>query len=215
MSKKLNFYLISPPDTNLNFNADNFDKISDIIPISFFQFRPKHRYINQRLNFVEKHYYKISKICESKRINLIINNDFQIAKKFSFNGIHLGQTDKSCLEAKKIFGKKFIVGVSCGNSVKFYDQAKKQKADYVAFGPVFKTISKNKKIINVRKTLQSINNLRLPFTLIGGINHSNFMQLNQFKPSNIAIINSFWNYEEGPLESALLFKKIMENNKKK
>ena len=32
---------------------------------------------------------------------MIINNDFEIAEKFNFDGIHLGQTDKSCHDAKE------------------------------------------------------------------------------------------------------------------
>ena len=31
---------------------------------------------------------------------MIINNDFEIAEKFIFDGIHLGQKDKKCSEAK-------------------------------------------------------------------------------------------------------------------
>ena len=38
------------------------------------------------------------------------------------------------------FGSNFIVGVSCSNSYSMYIEAKNQKADYVAFGPVFKTL---------------------------------------------------------------------------
>ena len=56
----------------------------------------------------------------------------------------------------------------------------------------------------------SFEKLRLPFTLIGGINHSNFMQLLKYKPLNIAMINSFWNFKDGPIKSALLFQKILK-----
>ena len=209
----MKFYLISPPKSHKNFTPEGLDKISDIIPIDYFQFRPKHECLSERLKFVEKYFYDISKICKSKNINLIINNDFEIAKKFSFDGIHLGQRDKKCSDAKKNFGNKFIVGVSCSDSVELYYEAEKQRADYVAFGPVFESITKKKNTINIEKTLTSINNLRLPFTLIGGINHSNFMQLYDFRPRNIAIISCFWNYKKGPYQSALLFKKIMDKQK--
>lgn len=210
----MKFYLISPPESHINFSPESLDKISDIIPIDYFQFRPKHEHLGERLKFVKEYFYDISKICKSKKINLIINNDFEIARKFPFDGIHLGQGDKKCSDAKEKFGKKFIVGVSCSDSVELYYEAEKQKADYVAFGPVFESITKKKNTINIQKTLTSINNLRLPFTLIGGINHSNFMQLHRFQPRNIAIISCFWNYCKGPYQSALLFKKIMDNKVK-
>ena len=154
---------------------------------------------------------RFQKYVKKKKIKMIINNDFEIAEKFIFDGIHLGQTDRKCKEAKINFGSEFIVGVSCSNSYNLYIEAKKQKADYVAFGPVFKTLSKNKKTINFNEAVFILKKLRLPFTLIGGINHTNFMELCKYGPLNIAMINSIWNYERGPVKSALFFKKILNN----
>ena len=147
----MKFYIISPPKINKNFNHEIFDKITDIICVNFFQFRPKYKSLSDRLNFVSHHYKEISKICKKKKIKMIINNDFEIAEKFIFDGIHLGQKDKKCKEAKINFGSEFIVGVSCSNSYSLYIEAKNQKADYVAFGPVFKTLSKKKKKLTLIK----------------------------------------------------------------
>ena len=132
---------------------------------------------------------------------------------FKFDGIHLGQNDKSCLEAKKKFGKKFIVGVSCSGSKELYRHAKKQMADYVAFGPVFKTITKNKKQIKLDEMKQFLKKIRLPFTLIGGINHRNFLKLMEFNPHNLAIVSGFWNHAKGPIDSASLFKRYLLEKK--
>ena len=135
----MKFYLISPPKISKNFNHEIFDRVTDIISVNFFQFRPKHTSLSERFDFVSEHYKEISKICKKKKIKMIINNDFEIAEKFIFDGIHLGQKDKKCKEAKINFGSEFIVGVSCSNSYSLYNEAENQKADYVAFGPVFKT----------------------------------------------------------------------------
>ena len=209
----MKFYLISPPKINKNFNHEIFDKVTDIISVNFFQFRPKYKSLSERFNFVSYHYKEISKICKKKKIKLIINNDFEIAKKFIFDGIHLGQKDRKCKDAKIYFGSEFIVGVSCSNSYSLYIEAKKQKADYVAFGPVFKTLSKKKKKINFDRAVFALKKLRLPFTLIGGINHTNFMELVKYKPLNLAMINSIWDYEKGPIESALVFEKNLNEKK--
>ena len=75
-----------------------------------------------------------------------------------------------------------------------------------------KRYQRKKKKINLDKAVFVLRKLRLPFTLIGGINHTNFMELVKYKPLNLAMINSFWDYEKGPIESALVFKKIL--NKK-
>jgi len=52
----------------------------------------------------------------------------------------------------------------------------------------------------------------LPFTLIGGINHENLKECINFNPDYIAIISSFWDFEEGPVESAFRFQKILKES---
>ena len=72
-----------------------------------------------------------------------------------------------------------------------------------------KLYQKKKKTINFNQAVFVLKKLRLPFTLIGGINHSNFMELVKYRPLNLAMINSVWNYEKGPVKSASVFKKIL------
>ena len=62
--------------------------------------------------------------------------------------------------------------------------------------PFFHLIKKKKKKINFDKAVFVLKKLRLPFTLIGGINHTNFMELLKYKPLNLAMINSIWDYEK-------------------
>ena len=206
----MQIYLISPPKETSSFNADTFDRITDIIPIEYFQFRPKFSSLKERISFVKKYYLSFSKICEKKKIKLIINDDFEIAEKFFFNGIHLGQEDKSCQAAKKKFGNNFIVGVSCSNSFNLYKKAKKEGADYIAFGPSFKTTTKNKEAIDLDSIKIFFKEIKLPFILIGGINHKNIKSLFELKPNYVAIIDSLLNFKYGPVESANQFKKILK-----
>ncbi len=100
----MKIYLISPPKLTKSFNSKIFDTITDIIPIEYFQFRPKFKLLKDRLNFVEMHYESFSRVCKKKKIKLIINDDFEIAEEFTFDGIHLGQNNKSCKAAKEKFG---------------------------------------------------------------------------------------------------------------
>ena len=205
----MKFYIISPPDYNVNFNAENFDKITDIIPVEYFQFRPKFMKLFERKKFIKKFHNSFSKICSKKNIKLIINNDFEIATDFFFDGIHLGQDDKTCIEAKKKFGLDFIVGISCSNSYDLYKIAKNNGANYVAFGPTFKSKNKEKTKINLSQFFKIKNKIKLPFVFIGGINQNNVKNLIRFKPNNVAIIDSLWNFKRGPVQSALKFKESL------
>ena len=206
----MQIYLISPPYEINSFSTETFDKITDVISIKYFQFRPKFSSLHDRENFIRKYYFSFLKICKKKKIKLIINDDFEIAEKFLFDGIHLGQEDKSCRSAKKKFGKNFIVGISCSNSFDLYKKAEKDGADYVAFGPSFKTTTKNKEAIDLSCIKSFLKDIKLPFTMIGGINHKNIKNLISFNPNYVAIIDSLWNFKDGPLESANQFKKILK-----
>jgi len=206
----MQFYIISPPQENKNFHAENFEKISNILPIKFFQFRPKYKNLKKRFEYVKKYYDSFSKICKKKKIKLIINDDFEIAEKFFFDGIHLGQKDRSCEEAKEKFGEKFLVGLSCSQSNKLVTKAQKLGADYLAFGPMFRTKTKQKKEVDHDHVLTITKRLTMPFVLIGGIDHSNLINLNKIHPNYIAIINSLWNFNKGPIKSALRFKEIIK-----
>ena len=206
----MNIYLISPPEDTPSFNPMMFDKITEIIPIKYFQFRPKVKSLDDRLNFVKKYHKALSRNCKKKKIKLIINDDFEIAKHFIFNGIHLGQNDKSCKLAKKEFGENFIVGVSCSNSFDLYKKAKQDGADYVAFGPAFRSTTKNKVPVDLNDIKRLVKKVKLPFAMIGGINHENIKSLFDIEPNYVAIIDSLWNFRDGPLESAKQFKSILK-----
>ena len=46
----MKFYIISPPGYNENFSAENFDKVTDLISVEYFQFRPKFSKLLERKN---------------------------------------------------------------------------------------------------------------------------------------------------------------------
>ncbi len=210
----MEFYIISPPKEFKNFNPEIFDQVTNIISVKYFQFRPKFKDIKKRIKFVEKYHRDFLNICNKKKIKLIINDDIEIAKKFKFDGIHLGQKDTECKLARSIFGENFTIGISCSGSFKLYQKAKEESANYVAFGPMFGSNSKKKKVIDSKIIKKNLHKIKLPTTLIGGINHNNIYSLKELSPNYVAIINSLWNFNEGPVQSALLFKEKMEEIKK-
>ena len=67
----MNFYLISPPKNNINFNLKNFEKVSTIINVKYLQIRPqfKEREIEEQF-FIEK-YKEFNDFCKYKKIKLI------------------------------------------------------------------------------------------------------------------------------------------------
>ena len=102
----------------------------------------------------------------------IINDHADIALAVGAEGVHLGQDDLPLKEARKIMGGR-IVGISTHNLV----QAKEAElggADYIGFGPVFHTTTKDagapKGIDNLRAVKE---NVSIPVVAIGGISLDN------------------------------------------
>ena len=65
----MKFYLISPPFKQESFSAENFDFITDTLDVEYFQFRPKHDELSQRINFIKDYYESINHICKKKKLN--------------------------------------------------------------------------------------------------------------------------------------------------
>ena len=71
----------------------------------------------------------------------IVNDRADIAVLANAQGVHVGQQDLNVEEARAIVGPDNLVGVST-HSLEQLDAADKTSADYIAFGPIFPTSSK-------------------------------------------------------------------------
>jgi thiamine-phosphate pyrophosphorylase len=104
--------------------------------------------------------------------NLIINDHADIAIAVDADGVHLGQDDFPLQDARKIMGTK-IIGISTHDLLQA-KEAESGGADYIGFGPVFNTDTKDagspKGLEGIRMIRQAVN---LPVMAIGGISPDN------------------------------------------
>ena len=145
---------------------------------------------------------KIKKICKSKNVKFIINDEPWLTKKLNADGCHLGQNDMSIENARKVIGNK-IIGITCHNSIKLAKKAIKSKADYLAFGAFFSTRTKKTKFHATYKNLMEVKKLtNIPVVAIGGINSQNYKNLLLNKANFLAISGYIWkNKKYKPLEA--------------
>lgn len=105
--------------------------------------------------------------------SFIVNDYTDIALAVNADGVHLGQEDLPLKEARKILGKGKIIGVSTHN-IDEAIAAEAGGADYIGFGPIFHTATKDagkpKGIAALRKIKELI---KIPIVAIGGINTKN------------------------------------------
>jgi thiamine-phosphate pyrophosphorylase len=197
INKKKFIYLISPNNINNQFYR-NLKKIFKTGKVSFFQMRLKKYSIEQKTLIG----IKTRKICKENKVKFLINDDPLLVKKLNADGCHLGQKDMNISEARKIIGNK-IIGITCHNSIKLAKTAIKNKANYIAFGAFFSTITKKTKFKATTKILNRVKKLtKTPIVAIGGINSTNYKNLLLNNASFLAISGYVWNNKKyKPLEA--------------
>ena len=101
---------------------------------------------------------------------LIVNDRPDIAALLSAGGVHVGQNDLGVEQARAIVGNKCWVGVSTHN-LEQVAAADKTSADYIAFGPVFPTATKEQPdpVVGLQMLAQARARTRKPLVVIGGI----------------------------------------------
>lgn len=135
---------------------------------------------------------EIGKLCASKQIPLIINDNVSVAKKSGADGVHIGQRDMSLAEARRILGQDKIIGVSC-QTVEQAVQAEKDGADYLGVGAVFPTSSKDDADSVSLETLKAIcGAAAIPVVAIGGISRTNAQQLAGTGIAGISVISAIF-----------------------
>ncbi len=190
-------YLISPNKINTNFYNDLLS-VLETRKVKYFQLRLK-KVSKNKILIVSK---KIKKICKAFKVKFIINDSPLVAKKVGADGCHLGQTDMSIKDARKIIKNK-IIGVTCHNSLKLAKEAIKNKANYIAIGAFNRSKTKRQKYkatINDLKKIRSIS--KKPIVAIGGINQNNYKKLLLNKADFLAISSFIWkNKKLKPIEA--------------
>ncbi|MBN2653654.1 MAG: thiamine phosphate synthase [Nitrospirae bacterium] len=121
---------------------------------------------------------------------LFIVNDYpDLALASDADGVHLGQNDMPLAEARKIMSEK-IIGIST-HSIKQAQDAFEHGADYIGFGPIFGTSTKDagepKGVDELKRAVESVG---LPVVAIGGINLDNVHSVAASGCSSIAVISA-------------------------
>ena len=120
---------------------------------------------------------KLRALTKDYEATFIVNDYADIALSVGADGVHLGQDDLPLKEARRIMGRNRIIGISTHNVEKAI-AAESGGADYIGFGPVFHTTTKDagrpKGTDMVREVKRHVH---IPVVAIGGIDLENLEQV--------------------------------------
>lgn len=127
---------------------------------------------------------------------LIVNDRIDIALACDADGVHLGQEDLPLGAGKNLMGRK-IVGIST-HDVGQAREAEQNGADYIGFGPMFGTTTKDTGLsargITMLKEIRAA--VKIPIVAIGGITEQNVQQVWQAGADSAAIISDILGAED-------------------
>ncbi len=123
------------------------------------------------------------------QVTLIMNDRADIGVAAGFDGVHVGQDDLSPEGARMVIGHEGILGVSTHN-LEQVREADAGPADYIAFGPVFATSSKQNPdpVVGLEGVRAARGVTSKPLVAIGGITRANARSVIEAGADSVAVI---------------------------
>ncbi len=124
---------------------------------------------------------------------LILNDRADLAVLAEWDGVHVGQSDLSPEDARRIVGETRWVGVSTHNDEQVR-VAELSSADYVAVGPVFATGTKldAEPVIGMEGVRRARALTTKPIVAIGGITRANARSVIEAGADSVAVISALF-----------------------
>ena len=133
---------------------------------------------------------------------LILNDDPELAARLDCDGVHVGQSDMPCAEARRRVGKDRTVGVTCHDSRHLAMEAAEQGADYVAFGAFFPSPTKDAPTRAEPETLSVWQEtMQTPCVAIGGITAETARGLAAAGADFLAVSAGVWSHPGGEAQA--------------
>lgn len=123
-------------------------------------------------------------------VPLIINDRVDVALAAQADGVHLGQSDMSPIDARRLLGPKAIIGLSIEH-INQVAVANTMPIDYVAVSPVFPTRTKTDTCapLGFCGSIAVVEQSVKPVIGIGGINRQTVLQAMQCGLKGVAVVS--------------------------
>ena len=138
-------------------------------------------------------------VAQARDVAVILNDRPDLAATLGCDGVHVGQSDASYAEARRLVGPNRMVGVTCHDSRHLAMEAAEAGADYVAFGAFFPSTTKaapttaDPEILSIWQETMAT-----PCVAIGGITTDKAAALAAAGADFLAVSAGVWSYPEGP-----------------
>lgn len=121
---------------------------------------------------------------------LILNDRADLVAQAKFHGVHVGQSDMAPTVARGHIGEQAILGVST-HTLEQISVADATDCDYIAYGPIFATVSKDNPdpVVGLEGLRAARRATNKPLVAIGGITRANCRSVLDAGADSIAVIS--------------------------
>ena len=152
----------------------------------------------------------LKKVLAPYHVPLIINDRVDVALAVDAEGVHLGQSDMSIEDARRLLGNKII-----GWSVESMDDVRRANeldVDYIGISPVFATPTKTDTAqpFGIEGTRQAAAISKHPAVGIGGINRNTIDSLHNCGLAGVAVVSDIMLADDPRMVAHVLLSKMQE-----
>lgn len=203
-------YLISPPAIDLDAFAAQLTEAVASDTVTCFQLRLPQADDATLAAAAEK----LAPICWEKDVAFLLCDQIDLVKQLKLDGVHLegNVTEQAVKTARKALGDERSIGVSCFSSRHIAMLAGEAGADYVSFGPVFDTETKDMEADD--EALEALRwwsvMMELPCVAVGGITAENSPLPLSKGADFLAVVSGIWNHPDGAGAAVTAFEKAID-----
>ncbi|WP_413204051.1 thiamine phosphate synthase [Rhodospirillum sp. A1_3_36] len=207
-SSPCRLYLITPPRLDdLSAFAESLKAALDAGDVACLQIRLKEG----GDDVIRRAAEVLLPLCHARDVAVLMNDRPDLAKKTGCDGVHVGQEDMPYKKARALLGPDAMIGVTCHDSRHLAMIAGEDGADYVAFGAMFPTETKQAPTLADPELLRWWSNVMLiPSVAIGGITVDNCREVVETGTDFIAVSSGVWTHPEGPAAAVKAFNALFE-----
>lgn len=189
-------------------DVEPFKLAEDILSsgVEIFQLRQKNLSKKDFLSLA----MKVAYLRVHNKFHLIVNHFVDAAREIRADGVHLGSTSESIEKARKILGPDIIIGSSV-HSVEEGIAKEKEGADYITFGAIYptKTKDKNHPVQGIEKLKKLVCRVSIPVVAIGGIIPERVKEIFETKTAAFSAITAI-SHNEKPQLAAKNFQNLWQ-----
>ncbi len=154
--------------------------------VRFFQYRSK-KGARRAIYETVRH---LAVLARNSGAVFIVNDHADIAAAAGADGVHLGQDDLPLEHARRLLGREKLIGIST-HSTEQAVATEAGGADYIGFGPIFPTATKDAGELQGCGRLADVKrSVSIPVIAIGGIKHENVRNAFAAGADGVAVISA-------------------------